>query len=127
MIEVSDLIGVNFLTHGRLKAKGFDCYGLAIEVSRRFGHELPDLWYERSTSEMFTKKCDDVIHKLKDRVEVCNEQNTGNLVVFFENGNMVHIGVILKTDEFIHCDSLGVRVLKLSDYYRKEWRIYKWL
>ncbi len=126
MNDISDLIGIPFHTHGRSKKTGYDCYGLAIEVSKRFGHKLPDLWYNSSTSQMFTEKCSGVLEELKEKVCMTSEQEPGNLVCFFENGNMVHIGVIVGTDKFIHCDRLGVRILSLSDYYRKQWRIYRW-
>ena len=126
MNDISDLIGLPFCTHGRSNKTGYDCYGLAIEVSKRFGHTLPDLWYNSSTSKTFTDKCDEVIKRLQKKVAVTADMTPGNLVCFFENGNMVHIGVILGIDKFIHCDKLGVRILTLSDYYRKQWRIYKW-
>ncbi len=127
MIQVEDLIGVRFFDHGRTIEEGFDCYGLAIEVSKRFGHILIDLWYKKSDSKTFTNNADSILLKMKDSLEETVEQNESNLVVFFENGHMVHIGVILESDIFIHCDKFGVRILRLSEYFRKHWKIYKWL
>ena len=41
-----DLLGVRFKVHGRNKKEGFDCYGLAIEVLRRNGIILKDVFYD---------------------------------------------------------------------------------
>lgn len=123
---ISDLIGVRFTSHGRSIEEGFDCYGLAIEVSKRLGHTLKDLWYETSCAETFTENADAVI-AANDVIET-NELELGNLIVFLNsNNNMVHIGVMLDDELFIHADIGGVRVIRLEDYYRKNWKVYKWL
>ena len=125
-VNVDDLIGVRFTSHGRNSSEGFDCYGLAIEVCKRYGHELKDLWYERACPETFMNNADEVIHK--HCVEETNELEEGNCIVFFDtDGNMVHIGVMLDEEHFIHADVGGVRVAELDSYYRKNWKVYKWL
>ena len=43
--RLTDLIGVPFKVHGRDKG-GLDCWGVAMEVFRRYGVRLPDCWYE---------------------------------------------------------------------------------
>ena len=128
MININDLLNVRFSNHGRNIKEGFDCYGLAIEVSRRFGHNLIDLWYSESTSEMFTQKVDEVRNKLGDLVSETKEQEEGNLIIFSDNkGNMIHIGVILEKGIFIHSSRLnGVKITKLEDYFLKQWKVYKW-
>lgn len=127
MPDLSDLIGVRFLVHGRDKSHGYDCYGLAIEVSMRFGHVLPDLWYRRSDAETFNDNAGGIISSLSGSVMETKEEEAGNLVVFFEGNRMVHIGVILEEDTFIHCDKFGVRIMRLSEYYRQRRRIYHWV
>lgn len=127
-IDIGDLIGAKFRNHGRSRDTGFDCYGLAIEVSRRFGHELPDLWYERSTDDVFTANAEKVIESLSGKVGRTDRQAAGNIVLFSDrNGNMVHIGVFLEENMFIHADESGVHVSRLSTYFRRDWRIYRWL
>ena len=42
MIRYDDLIGVPFKNHGRDVKTGLDCYGLVMEVYRRFGIRLPE-------------------------------------------------------------------------------------
>ena len=127
MLRVDDLLGVRFVTHGRSISEGFDCYGLAIEVSRRLGHKLDDLWYKKSDAETFSMNAEKQIELLSGKVELTDEQSLGNLIVFSDSkGRMVHIGVILDEGRFIHAEIGGVRVTELEDYYRKEWKVYKW-
>lgn len=127
MIEILDLLGCPFKDHGRTKEEGFDCYGLAIEIARRTGHKLPDLKYIKADNDTFSANADDVIEALKKDIKETDLQREGNLIVFFENGRMVHMGVILEKNTFIHCDRYGVRVMKLSEYFRQNWRLYEWL
>ena len=127
MLRIDDLLGVRFVNHGRSAQEGFDCYGLAIEVSRRLGHTLDDLWYKKSCPETFSKNAEEQIQRLSDRVEETKEQSLGNLIVFSDGkGNMVHIGVLLDEGVFIHADVGGVRVTELDGYYRTEWKVYRW-
>lgn len=126
MISIIDLVGCPFKDHGRNRNEGFDCYGLAIEVSKRFGHKLPDLKYRKADDDIFAKNADDVISVLANDIIQTESQEEGNLIVFFEGERMVHIGVILKEDTFIHADRYGVRVMRLSEYFRQNWRLYKW-
>ena len=42
MIDYDDLIGIPFINGGRDRNKGFDCYGLVMEVYRRCGIALPE-------------------------------------------------------------------------------------
>lgn len=127
MLNIDDLLGVRFVNHGRSVSEGFDCYGLAIEVSRRLGHELTDLWYKRACPETFSKNAGKQIERLSDRVEETDGQELGDLIVFSDGrGNMVHIGVILEEGVFIHADVGGVRVTELDGYYRTEWKVYRW-
>lgn len=126
-LYINDLLGVRFKNHGRSVEEGFDCYGLAIEVSKRLGHELCDLWYEKSTPQTFTENVESICEKMSSKIEETTEQELGNLVLFAdEKGRMIHIGVILEKGLFIHADFDGVRVMRLEDFYRKTWKVYKW-
>ena len=42
MVDLRDLIGVKFVSGGRDVGTGLDCWGLAMEIYRRYGMELPD-------------------------------------------------------------------------------------
>lgn len=127
MIDVTDLIGTRFKTHGRNSKEGFDCYGLAIEVSRRFGHTLEDLWYQKSDNETFSNNAGSMLERMNESLKRTERQKEGNLVIFEEMGRMVHIGVILEENIFIHCDKYGCRIEPLNEYFRKQWKVYEWL
>ncbi len=125
MLKIDDLLGVRFTNHGRSIEEGFDCYGLAIEVSKRLGHELKDVWYEKACPETFSDNADNGI--AINKIVETNELEFGNLIIFSDGkGNMVHIGVMLDDERFIHSDFGGVKVIRLEDYYRKNWKVYKW-
>lgn len=125
-VRIDDLIGVRFKSHGRNSVEGFDCYGLAIEVSKRFGHKLEDLWYEKACPETFSENVDEGIEKNRKFAQT-DEMEAGNLIIFSDsNGNMVHIGVLLDDERFIHADVGGVRVTELDGYFRQSWKVYKW-
>lgn len=42
MVEYSDLIGVPFRNRGRDVKTGLDCYGLVMEIYRRYGISIPE-------------------------------------------------------------------------------------
>lgn len=54
MINVFDLIGLPYQENGR-GPEGYDCYGLAIEVEKRFGKKLRDAVYENHNIELSQK------------------------------------------------------------------------
>lgn len=127
-LRIDDLLGVRFKNHGRSIEEGFDCYGLAIEVSKRLGHTLIDLWYKKSDEETFAMNVDSICKKMCEEIEETDEQELGNLILFADNeGRMVHIGVILEEDLFIHTvPNGGVMVTRIDSYHRKQWKVYRW-
>lgn len=126
VININDLLGVNYVLNGRTK-KGFDCYGLAIEVSKRFGHEMPDVEEARKDCINFEEclKKGLTLAKVK---EVPYPETEGD-VVFLKNfiGIQDHIGIYLGDDQFIHCNGHGVHIEKLSNKKKFIGRCYTWL
>ena len=43
-MEISDLIGVPFVSRGRDPKIGLDCWGLVMEIGRRMGKNIPDFY-----------------------------------------------------------------------------------
>lgn len=103
-MELRDLIGVQYKEKGRTKDEGFDCYGLAIEVYRRLGITLKDVWKDK-------KECDVIkglqLEKIDTPVLWC--------LVAFRVFNQNHIGVYIGSGQVLHCGFFGVCVQDISE------------
>lgn len=127
MINVDDLIGVKYRKNGRTKEEGFDCYGLAIEVLKRFGHELPDIENARKDDYDFNE-CHLLVLKKVKVEEIPEPQTAGDVVLIKQMGKaMTHIGVYMGNGQVIHCNISGVHIEKLSRLNGMIGRCYKWL
>ena len=122
IIDIDDLVGVKYKEDGRDK-NGYDCYGLAMEVSKRFGNELPELSDLTMPKE---KSRDEVLSKI-DEEEKKEANEEGDLILINDgNGIFSHIGVYLGDDRFIHCNIFGVHINKIREYKDKIGRVYGW-
>lgn len=118
MIDVKDLIGIPWKNNGRSK-DGFDCYGLAIEVEKRFGKNLEDVFWDFKNPDLENENAPTL------NVEKTNEIKPSNLVSMTLN-NELHIGVILSEKEFIHATiNQGVRVSLIQSYKKYINNFYK--
>lgn len=126
-IDVADLLGLRYKEHGRDKS-GLDCFGLVIEVSKRFGHDLPDFPYKKGDWKVFSEKKED-IKKRGLLKEVKKAEQGGDLILFKVNSSFEnHIGVFLGEENlFIHCDKFGVHIQNLMDYKANIGSVYRWL
>lgn len=120
MVEINDLLGIPYKDHGR-DASGMDCYGLAIEVQRRYGYKLHDVVYDCHALELENEKLPTLnVHRIAG-------PETGALIEM-QWRNELHIGVCLNTREFIHMTRTGCRVsqigaVKVRGYYGCNTRI----
>ena len=123
MVDVSDLIGIPYKEHGRDKS-GMDCYGLVMEVAKRFGVNLPDFDYETHTDEFFNTNAIDCIKSGKPKkIHTLVE---GALILFANSrGQMIHIGIYLGDGYIVHCNYQGVHLQKLTTLKQKM-EIYVW-
>lgn len=117
-----DLIGTKFKVHGRNKQEGFDCYGLAIEVLKRNGITLVDVFYDNLENR---KEIHDSLHesipneKIDNPIENC-------IIEIDVKGEPLHIGVYIGDGKFIHTTSrknvciepLRVYKNKIKGYYK---------
>lgn len=106
MIEINDLLGAPYKDHGR-DVSGFDCYGLAIEVARRFGYKLNDVVYENHNIELSDE------NKPTLNVTPIDKPRAG-AVLEMEHQNELHIGICLNEREFIHMTRTGCRVNQIG-------------
>lgn len=111
----TDLLGVRFRPHGRSKEQGYDCYGLVIEVLKRNGIEIPDIYYSslkekedkwNEFNSYFTKVEKPEVNCV---VEISSfSQKRGHMAVYIGDGLIIHS--LIKT---------GVVIEKLSHYEHK--------
>lgn len=119
-IELNDLIGTPYKDHGR-DASGYDCYGLAIEVSRRYGYKLNDIIYENHNIELSAQNVPTL------NVTPIDEPREG-AIIEMEYGDELHVGVCLNARDFIHMTRQGCKVnrigsIKVRGYYGINTRI----
>lgn len=113
----SDLIGVPFLDRGRDPQKGLDCYGLAIELFRRHGIDLPPYWVSCVDASLINK----TIAEEKENWQLVGIEVVPSLaVVRFNSGYLNHVLVNIGNGKFIHTGrKIGVRIERFDDSY---WR-----
>jgi cell wall-associated NlpC family hydrolase len=98
-VDVSDLVGMKYKPHGRGDG-GYDCYGLTLEVEKRFGNVLPDFEYEDTEGKIDEES----VELLKNG----NARKIGDFIpgaiILLQNiqGMKTHIGVYLGDGMFIH-------------------------
>lgn len=119
-IELNDLIGTPYKDHGR-GVGGYDCYGLAIEVAKRFGYKLNDVIYENHDIELSEKNAPTL--NITPIEKPCE-----GAVIEMETGGELHIGICLNSREFIHMTRTGCRInqigtIKVRGYYGINTRI----
>lgn len=105
---LNDLIGKPFVNGGR-GPDGFDCYGLAREVMRRFDQPLPP---DLSCDALHAASCE--LEFDRQRLLRCWRPvlipAPGTLIAIKNHPLYVnHVGVLLSGGRFIHClERLGV-------------------
>lgn len=105
-INISDLIGVPYKDHGR-DLSGLDCYGLAIEVLKRYGYELNDVIYNDHSLELSAENVPTL------NVTPLSEPREAAILEMQHDGNL-HIGVCLNKREFIHMTKTGCRINQIG-------------
>lgn len=96
------MLGTPYRDHGRDKS-GYDCYGLAIEVERRMGYKLDDVFYENHDLTLSSEYAPTL------NVTPIEKPREG-AIIEMEYGKEIHIGVCLNAREFIHMTRTGCRV-----------------
>lgn len=122
-IDFSDLIGIPFLEFGRNPKTGLDCYGLAIEVERRYGKVLNDVALEKFDRQ-----------KVQQSLPKINVRKTGAieeaciLEFYGKKDSRLHIGIAITKDLFIQAtENQGVRIssIKTASQYLTLANVYK--
>ena len=116
MIQINDLIGVPFVSRGRDPKTGLDCWGLVMEVSKRFGKNIPDFFVDAYDSKQIG-----VIHDFVKSDWVCIPTAEAGAVVGLKLDRVCmpdvvqHYGVCLDRKRFIHTlKDMGVIISRLD-------------
>jgi cell wall-associated NlpC family hydrolase len=117
MIIVKDLIGIPYKPHGRDK-NGMDCYGIVIEVLRRKGITVADVFYPDTALETNKYVLQILVNSIPNtRLEIPEEGAVVEILVY---GQPSHVGVCLGDGTFIHAlKRIGVVIEPLSRYQHK--------
>ncbi len=123
-IELRDLIGKPFRLHGR-GPDAYDCYGLAIEVLRRYGKTLPDAYYQDASRENNALVIADYI--ATHCMPLVDSWREGDLIVIRVAGKPSHIGVYIGDGMYIHSSrSSGVKIESVTSIRSKVEGCYRW-
>lgn len=121
--DISDLIGIPFVEFGRDPKKGLDCYGLAIEVEKRYGKNLKDVALEKFSREKLEKTLPEINVRKTDVIQ------EGSILEFYGLAdNRLHIGVAIGGDLFIQStENMGSRIssIRMSKSYMRLANIYE--
>ena len=113
-----DLIGVPFANNGRNIKTGVDCYGLCIEVYRRYGKKLPEYYAEYNDM----KRINEIVqHEAQSALwqEVDKEHLPVPCLVAIRFGSpqgvVNHTGVYIGEGRFIHIrENIGVCIDRID-------------
>lgn len=106
-INVADLIGQPYKDNGRGNG-GYDCYGLAIEVEKRLGKELIDVYYDNHNKQLAEEYAPLLNLRKTDFI------NTGVIIEMHKDG-LLHIGVAINKVDMIHATrNQGVRISRIG-------------
>ncbi len=96
-VDYTDLLGRRFRYGGR-GPECYDCYGLVMEVYRRFGIQLPDCGTASTPAEI-----DAMIKEFSRHWVKIRQPEIPSVVAFYIRRPYVsHLGVVIGPDRFIH-------------------------
>lgn len=135
MVTYFDLLSATFRINGRGEDGTYDCYGLCMEVSRRFGKELPEIQTPSKLIGMDKLLINETESGVRWRPVGVEEAEwgviegsdrlgkatlygvkKGAIAYFRVDGVLAHVGIVIAPDRFIHAweKAGGVCVERLS-------------
>ena len=113
MIEVNDLVGKPFSDGGR-GPSSYDCWGLVLEIYRRFGLELPDYSISAAACQQVHQEINR--ERISNRwVELSTPEVPCVVLIKGHPGFYQHLGAYLGHGRIIHVMHYGVETARRSD------------
>lgn len=125
-MDIAKYIGVPYENKGRSFA-GADCYGLYMLFNKEELHkDIPEYGYTHAEDKTSVHIA--ITHNAKKWHEV-TEPEAGDLILFRIGGHIIHCGVYLDSQTFLHC--LRGRDATIEDLSSVTWtnrihRIIRW-
>ena len=118
-MDYTSLIGIPFVDQGRDPKIGLDCYGLAKEVFRWHGIDLPEYWISCKDVSRINQTAEE--EKKSGRWIQLEKPRVPCLIYLrFNEFKWNHVGVYIGNGWFIHtAETTGVRKERLDHPY---WR-----
>ncbi len=129
MVKISDLIGGRFVNGGRSVVKGLDCWGLVMEVFRRYGITIPDFTVDAFAYQTINALAGEAVETRKwEEVYKPKDKDAPLVVLMRMHPKLItHAGVFLGDNRIIHTmKSTGIITSKttsslqsrITGYYR---------
>ena len=124
LLNINDLLGKPYKLNGRGPAY-YDCFGLVIEVEKRLGHHIKDVYAECKKGEK-SKSRDVDFSSQQIGVKKVATPSFGDIVAFFDTKERInHVGIFLKDNDVLHCNNDGVHISKIESFTKKK-EFYTW-
>jgi cell wall-associated NlpC family hydrolase len=119
MIDYTDLIGCPFVGSGRDPKTGLDCYGLAKEIFRRYGYEIPEYDEDYTDVPKVTRLMKTGLQEsCWERIDSNTEPDEPSLIAIrfgVPQPFINHVGVYIGHGKFIHTrENTGVVVEQVN-------------
>lgn len=126
LLDITDLLGKPYKAHARGPA-AYDCYGLVIEVEKRLGHTMPDLYTKLSNSNEWELDPHNVDYSSEmTGMKKTDKPSFGDVLLFFDKkGRIFHTAVYLKDGDYVHCNKEGVHINNLK-FYENHTEVFTW-
>lgn len=121
---MTDLLGKKFKYGGR-GPDAYDCYGLAMEVFKRYGKDIPDYGFSDKRESIHL-----LIEEFSKQWEKVSIPLFPSIVTFYIHRPYIsHIGVVISRDKFIHIleqSSVTIERLSQLEWNNKIAGYYTW-
>ena len=117
-IDISDLIGVPFRRGGRDINTGFDCWGLAVEVYKRYGITIPEYNHEDINALSNKDVGETILAHLGEWVELPQPEIPCIVTVRNDIVYVNHVGVYIGNNFYINTlKKMGTCLIPLTHPY----------